>query len=177
MTTQPIDGADDAGNDEAADPLLEAARGIGGRLDRIDNGITSLIASNRRSRRWIYALSFVATVAVISVIAVGYAIVQLQGTNATLKATNRCLGVVVAATSDRTGALAPLAARRTTADRAVNKARDELLTLAIQRAPQADTAAASQAFVKAKALDDIANDEYDAASAQNPPPPSPRDAC
>jgi hypothetical protein len=176
-TADSPDGSDDTGEVPERDPLLIAADRLADRLAAIDTGIGSLIEANRRSRRWILALSFVATAAVVSVMAVGYVVVQLQGTNATLRATNRCLTVVVAATSDRTGALAPVAATRTTADRAVNKARDDLLTLAIQQAPREDTIAASKRFVAAKAADDIANDEYDAAAAQNPPPPSPKDAC
>jgi hypothetical protein len=170
--TQPTD----EGN-PPADSLEEAADRIADRLDTIDAGIAHLIIAKRRSLGWRIALGIVSALALASVIAVGFVVAQLQATNADLKATNRCLTVVVAANSDRIGKLTPAAAARTEADRAVDRARDGLLKLAIEQAPRAQLVAASKAFVEAKVADDKANAAYDEAVAANPPPPNPRDAC
>lgn len=172
--TQPIGEAGTPSDDDA---LLRASDRIADRLDTIDAGIEHLIVAKRRSRGWRIALGVVSALAIMSVIAVGFVVVQLQATNADLKATNRCLTVVVAANADRIGALTPASAARVEADRAVDKARDGLLKLAIEQAPRAQIVAASKAFVEAKTADDKANDAYDAAVAANPPPPNPRDAC
>lgn len=171
--TQPI--SEETPRDDSA--LVAVGDRIASRLDTIDTGIGNLVQSQRRSRRWIFVLAAVSVLAVAAVVAVVAVVFQLQDTNAQLKATNRCLVVVVAANADRIGVLSPLAAARTQADRTVNKARDDLLALAVEQAPRAQLVDASKAFVSAKRADDVANDAYDLKATQNPPPPNPRDAC
>lgn len=149
------------------DPLVLEIRGL-----RED--VQHLAATNRWRRVGRIALGVGVA---ISLAAVGvFGVIGQQ-----LRTQNRCLRVVVAATADRTGVLAPLAQARSKADRTLARAQAAVIIAAVPKPPAKfdqvifDTAAA--AFRDAKAEDDAANDVYDEAYAAHPPPPSPTDVC
>ncbi len=152
---------------EPDDPLVLEIRGL-----RED--VQHLAETNRWRRVGRFALAGGMVISLAAVVAFSF-ILEQQRTQ------NRCLRVVVAATADRTGLLAPLAQARSKADRALARAQAAVIIAAVPKPPakfnEAVFELAANTFRDAKAADDVANDVYDQAYAANPPPPSPSDAC
>lgn len=152
------------------DDIVAQVKGSRRDMRMVGRNVLTLTQQVARSRVAIGLLGFALILSVVAIGVGGVALVKLRAQNA-------CLRVVVGANADRIGVLSPAATKRTKADRALNVARDDLLTLAIRQSPREELIAASDSFVKAKAADDLANAEYDAKAAAIPLPPNPAQAC
>lgn len=161
---------DQADIDDDGDDIVKQIKGSRRDLRAVGQLVVNLTGQVARSRLALGILSAALALSLIAGVLGGLALLQLRSQNA-------CLRVVVSATADRTGVLAPAAAARTKADRAATVARDNLILLAITQAPRDQVMAAAKKFVVAKTADDVANDHYDSLAAANPPPTSPTKAC
>jgi hypothetical protein len=169
-------------------PLLDAARNISGKLDEVSDKVDGLIATKRqqttamqaqtrelgRHRKAGWLLFILIGLVAVALVLGGWALLQV-------KSTNRCLTVVVAATADRTGVLAPLATARTRADQRQTSA---LTQLVLDAVPQPGKPFDRDQYFRdgsvyrqAVAAYQKADQAYQEAYVAHPPPPPPSKAC
>lgn len=170
------------------DPLLVAAEGISGKLDDVSDKVDGLVATKReqtlameaqtralgRHRKAGVLLFILIGLVAVALVLGGWSLLQVRSTN-------RCLSVVVAATADRTGTLAPLATARTQADQRQTAA---LTQLVLDAVPQPGRPFDHDAFARdgaiyrqAVAAYQKADEAYQRAYEAHPPPRAPSDAC
>lgn len=152
------------------DDIIAQVKGSRRDMRSVMGGVTTLAAEVSRTRTSIRLIRAAMATAGVAIVVGAIGLVGLWQQN-------QCLRVVVAATADRTGSLAPLRARLDQADRVLDHTRDGLVKDAINQRPRAQLDLDSKAFLTAKAADDKAYDAYVAAAAAAPLPKSPDRAC
>jgi hypothetical protein len=146
---------------------------IPGRLDILDTSLTANTTAISRSRTNEFLLGIGLVLALLAVIVAGVTVWSLRSTN-------RCLSVVVAATSDRTGALAQPSKDRSDALAALTVANSALILTATPIDGHFDRDAFLAAGKQVRAANDrfnTADDIYQAAYAAHPPTVAPKGGC